>query len=179
MDGPLWHALVNGELIEAGRALGFTPAMLDFASSESAALEALAVDYCQLFIGPGGHRPPYQSIWEGEPQLWGQAAVSVARFLSQLQLKVPEACNEQPDHLWIILAIMAHLCENEATAHSAGDEALLEAAMTLEYHCLTHHIINWVPKFTRWLQETAEQPLYRQLARATREFLTVEARRAY
>src|SRR5687767_950675 len=62
VDHQLWQALLDGELREVGETLGFK--LLSTAKPVDEVLEALAVDYCQLFIGPGGHRPAYQSIWD-------------------------------------------------------------------------------------------------------------------
>ena len=32
-------------------------------------IEQLAVDYCQLFVGPAGHLPPVQSVWQTRCEL--------------------------------------------------------------------------------------------------------------
>ena len=74
--------LTVSELAVPWRQLGgWLPESVDQITSEL--LEELAVDYCQLLIGPDGHASPTQSVWE-EGQLQGSAADSMKRFFELL-----------------------------------------------------------------------------------------------
>ena len=52
--------------------------------ADQATCDALAGDYCQLFLGPAGHLPPYQSVWS-DGQFHGAAAQSLRGYLSLLR----------------------------------------------------------------------------------------------
>ncbi len=74
-DQPLLDQLIarRDELTDA---LGSDP-LNDLASDNADdTIEALAVEYCRLFIGPKGHLAPVESIVLGEGQLWGPSTES-------------------------------------------------------------------------------------------------------
>ncbi|MEW6732524.1 MAG: molecular chaperone TorD family protein [Acidobacteriota bacterium] len=174
IDLELICSLINGSANPIALTLGLEPYLLTKLGDEASILDALAVDYCQLFIGPVGHHPPCQSIWTGEPQLWGQTTVEVNNLLRRLRLRIPDSSTDQPDHIWVIFSLMAHLADTEATALTHNDHSLVTALRELERHCLQRHIVGWVNRLCKWMEIAAKELFYKRLAASTISFISSE-----
>src|SRR5262245_18264452 len=87
----------------------FEPELL--ALSETQALDALAVDYGRLFIGPQPWCPPYASAQPGDALLGGRPRRRLETFLARYGVPAPDLAWRiaSPDHLTVELAILAHL----------------------------------------------------------------------
>ena len=80
---------------------GAVPAEID-----GATVERLAIDYCQLLIGPKDQLSPVQSIWE-EQQFQGAAAASMNRYFQLVDGYQPPI--GIVDHLGVQLNFAAQL----------------------------------------------------------------------
>lgn len=141
---------------------------------EEALAEKLAVEYTRLFIGPKGHFPPYESVHSSEGgTLWGDSTVEVSNFYRRCGYELaPE--HSIPDHIGIELELMQHLLEMEAKSLREGDSALASRYVALQKEFLENHLVKWGPGFCRKIEEAAEHPFYRGLARLTRQYITAE-----
>ncbi len=93
--------------VEAG---GILPADVD-----DATIEQLAVDYCQLFIGPANHLPPFQSVWQ-TGQFQGATAASMKTFVDVVGYNtVALPSGTMLDHLGVQLDVMGHILGQIAT----------------------------------------------------------------
>ena len=72
--------------------------------SDPETLESLAVDYCQLIVGPKNHLSPVQSVWV-DGRFGGEPAGSMQQFIDMLQGFEP--CNRIIDHIAVQLQYMA------------------------------------------------------------------------
>jgi len=168
LDRPLLRDLARGPLADAYRAAGGQPPPDD--TDET--LERLAVDFCQLFIGPCSHLPPYQSVWQ-QGTFEGQPAASMDRF-RQLAGELPDWVppDIMSDHFGLQLQIMSMLLQLQPPHHNAGQPApSYELAKTF---FRTH--LTWPDKFLTAAAERAQTPFYTSLANLTAQFLADQRR---
>ena len=122
-----------------------------------AAVEALAVDYCRLFIGPSGHLPPVESIVLGEGRFWGSATEEVAKCYSDLGVSPLQDSRMFPDHISMELDCLATLGET-------GDHQRAKA--------FAHqHLLRWVPLLVDHVVSNAVLAFYPTWAKVTRDLL--------
>ena len=80
-DRSLLQTLAEPTMKTAWEALGgYSPTEID-----EALIEELAVDYCQLLVGPKNHVAPIQSVWEDQT-LQSQAVSSMKKYLSLIHI---------------------------------------------------------------------------------------------
>ena len=116
---------------------------------EPLALEALATEYCRLFIGPDLACSPYASVVRGEALLGGRARASVDDFLTARGLALAaHARLATPDHVAVVFAVLAELSDPDDIAS-----------------WLRHHVLPWVPRWLSALDGEARCLLFRTLAR--------------
>ena len=63
-------------------------------------VESLAVDYCQLLIGPKNHASPVQSVWD-QSRYEGDASASMTNYMEFIDGFQP--CVKIPDHVAVQL----------------------------------------------------------------------------
>ncbi len=146
------------------------------AGSEEDGLEALAIEYTRLFIGPGGHIAPYAAIYLGGEgaSLWGPETVWVKDFIGDAGFDYRGDYHGLPDHIAVELEFMQEILAREAKALNKADGAGFEALRRIEEEFLTRHLIKWVPEFCRRIEGEAELPFYKGIAVLTRDFLFSE-----
>jgi len=134
----------------------------------------LAVDYAQLFIGPGpGQAPPFESVYTSKDgRLYGDAYAAVIDTLQREQIAVAKEFTAPADHAAVELAILAHLIERDGAA--GADGAGPDAA---EATFLKEHVLNWFPGWLSHIDEHARTDFYRAAARLLRRFLVGEGSR--
>jgi DMSO reductase family type II enzyme chaperone len=164
-------ALVR-DLAEAGVALDDSFLECD----EGALLETLAVDFTQLFHGPRGHNPPYESVQVAgdEGELNSDVTLAVRRFYETAGLMFDDEYRELPDHLSVELGFMAELAGREAEAREAGDVSGVKRRVRDQYAFIQGHLSRWVPAFGKLVAKSAESSFYREFARLLTEFIEVE-----
>ena len=133
----------RGELTDA---LGCDP--LDGLAVDNAdeAVEALAVEYCGLFIGPKGHLPPVESMVLGEGQLWGPSTETVVEFYERCGIASQSGERTFPDHISMELDFLAMLEETDRRAEA------------VEFAHL--HLLRWLPGLLAHVQANASSAFY-------------------
>ncbi|MEH6627544.1 MAG: molecular chaperone TorD family protein [Motiliproteus sp.] len=142
---------------------------------ESQILEDLAVEYTALFLGPGGHISPHESVQiEQQGSYWGDATTAVRAFITATGIEYSASYQGIPDHISVELEFLAELSKIEGIAWQRGDSG--SAANSLEYQgdFIDEHLGQWLEKFCAQVVETAELSFYRDLAQVTTEFVTSE-----
>ncbi len=121
-------------------------------------------DYDDLFLF---QLYPYASVYLGpEGMLGGEARDRIAGFWRVLeQTPPPEA-----DHLALVLALYARLCELES---EAPDDVASQRWRHLRTTLLWEHILSWIPAYLEKLQEVAS-PFYKAWGELLREVLKQE-----
>ena len=134
-------------------------------------VEQLAMEFCRLFIGPAGHLPPYQSVWE-TGQLQGTTIASMQRFINIAGYD----CESMPgramlDHFGVQLAVMGHILEQ--VAHGQFDSAAIEAIQEFANSYLARHL-RWPVELLIAASNQAKTDFYRSMIVITSEFLECE-----
>ena len=150
-----------------------------FKKPEKELLENLAVEYAYLFIGPGKHISPHESVHhqkEGVPsgQLWGELTAEVKRIIESAGLEYKSEYTGMPDHISVELEFMQQVVQREAQAWEANDDETARLCLKNEKIFIGEHLGGWIPDFCEKVIEAAEVPFYREMARLTRSFIEFE-----
>lgn len=122
-------------------------------------------DYDDLFLF---QLYPFASVYLGaEGMLGGEARDRIAGFWRVLEQTPPP----ESDHLSLVLALYARLCELES---EAPDDETRQRWRYLRSVCLWEHVLSWVGPFLDKLREVAS-PFYRAWGDLLRVALTEEA----
>lgn len=154
------------------------------------AAEELAREYAYLFLGPGKHLPPFESVQRGTVddsgqrslgQMHGEPARQMIALYDKHNLEVVSTIKDQPDHLAAELAFMAHLCRQELdlvpdSTDTGGDDTL-EQRLDLyreQSEFLREHLGVWAPDYCRLVSRTADSSYFREFAKLTANFIQSE-----
>ena len=150
-----------------------------FKKPEKELLENLAVDYAYLFIGPGKHISPHESVHHQKEgvqsgQLWGELTAQVKNIIESSGLEYESEYTGLPDHISVELEYMQHVVEREAQAWEEDDDQTALLCLKNEKQFVDEHLFGWVPDFCEKVIEAAESPFYKEMARLTRSFIGFE-----
>lgn len=120
--------------------------------------DELAEDFCQLFLGPTNHLPPYQSVWV-DGQFAGDSSVEMKKWCELVQF---ESTAIEPDQLGVQLAVMSRIA---ATAQ-----------VRMEMDFFGQHL-RWPTKLLIAAAQRARTSFYHSVATMTAAFLDSEATR--
>ena len=146
---------------------------------EKELLEDLAVEYTRLFLGPGKHISPHESIHHEKDnskwgQLWGDSTVEVKKFIETTGLEYQTDFKGLPDHISVELEFMQQLTLREEQAWEDADTEGAAYCRNIEEKFIEEHLIPWVPEFCEKIMQETELPFYRDLAALTRNFIEFE-----
>jgi TorA maturation chaperone TorD len=146
---------------------------------EKELLEALAIEYTRLFLGPGRHVSPHESVHheraEGKwGQLWGDSTVEVKKFIETTGLEYQSDYKGLPDHISVELEFMQQLTLREEQVWGDSDTDGAASCRNIEKKFIEEHLIPWVPEFCEKIVKEAELPFYKDLAALTRNFIEFE-----
>lgn len=178
-DGPLLEALAAPPLREIFEAAGGVPPE----TVDASLLEALAVDYCQLFLGPQGQLPAYQSVFsEGRFQATPEASMQSYLDASGYdESRLPDGMMK--DHLAVQLDLMGHLLSLAASVTPQDtDQGSVERTQdgfhpsdvsSIARQFFRQHL-DWPGPLFEAAERKAESDFYRSMIRMTAEFLRLE-----
>ena len=143
---------------------------------EERLLEDLSVEYARLFLGPGKHISPHESVHHQREdgqwgQLWGKSTVEVRKFIEAAGLTYETEYQGLPDNISVELEFMQKLIEREAQALAENDEESILKCRKIERSFMEEHLIQWVPRFCDQVAKEAENPFYRDVAVLTKNFI--------
>ena len=169
VDGPLLHRLCAGARGEAF--LGAGGVVPEPVGRET--VETLAVDYCQLFLGPSRHFPPYQSVWQGG-QFEGEACSSVRQFGEVVHYDGSSvAPGVMVDHLGVQLDLMGHALQEAAVEEVATDHVATDHVEQFAEAFFAAHL-KWPEPLLAAAAERAQSDFYRSVVTITADFLRTE-----
>ncbi len=139
----------------------------------------LAVEYTRLFIGPKGHIPPFESIYnfrEGESrQIWGTVTVEIKKIIEASGLSFKNDYEGIPDHIGIELEYMQKLVKKEAELWEKNENnSQLLKTIQQEKKFIEEHLDNWIPEFCQKVKQAAKLDFYKNFAEVTRDFINLE-----
>ena len=146
---------------------------------EAELLEDLAVEYTRLFLGPGKHISPHESVHHQREdgqwgKLWGKSTVEVKKFIEATGLSYTDDYKGLPDHISVEFEFMQQLILAEEQAWMDEDRDKAVACRQVEKKFIEEHLINWIPNFCEKVVQEAELPFYQAVATLTRSFLEFE-----
>ena len=142
-------------------------------------LEDLAVEYARLFIGPGKHFSPHESVHHEREdgrwgQLWGPSTAEVKKIIESAGLSYQSEYTGLPDHISVELEFMQQVTLAEEKAWEDGDKNLALACLENEKKFIEAHLAGWIPDFCDKIINGAELPFYRVMAELTQKFIEFE-----
>lgn len=115
---------------------------------------------------------PYASFYRSEKGLVESGGVNpLAKFYEQCGFEVDLGAARAlaPDHIGIVLEVLARLCTAEA---DAGGQALYAAQIrSLQHTLLSEHVLDWASLYLHAVRRCAHTVLYAEAADATLAFL--------
>ncbi|NQT68308.1 MAG: molecular chaperone TorD family protein [Desulfobacteraceae bacterium] len=143
---------------------------------EDALLEEMAVEYTRLFLGPGKHVSPHESVHHEREdgqwgQLWGASTVEVRKFIEGTGLRYETKYRGLPDHIGVELEFLEALTRREEEAWEQDDEEGVRRCLDVERRFLDEHLFRWVAPFCDKVIAAAELSFYRSLASVTKRFI--------
>ena len=150
-----------------------------FEKPEEELIEDLAVEYAGLFLGPGEHISPHESVHHQRKdnrsgQLWGKSTVEVKNFIESAGLDYKEAYTGLPDHISVELEFMQQVTLREEQVLSEEDQEGVLYCLKMEKKFIEEHLNRWIPAFCEKIINRAELPFYRGMAALTKSFITFE-----
>lgn len=175
-DEALLDQLAGPPLCEALAEAGIDMAAILPDAPAADTIRALAEEYTRLFLGPGKHISPHESVQlkRGSGVLFGPETGVVKRFIEEAGFDYDEAYHGLPDHIGVELEFLAHLTEQEANAIEAGDDARLQSAIGWQHRFISKHPGKWVAIFAREVKAQADLPFYPAFAGLLPGFLATE-----
>jgi len=148
-------------------------------SSDEEVLESLAVEFARLFLGPGKHISPHESVHHKRDdgdwgQLWGASTVEVKRFIETTGLSYDDAYKGMPDHISVELEFMQQVTQHEEQAWAEDDKDAAIYCQKIENKFIEDHLVKWIPDFCDKVAREAELPFYRDMAALTKNFIEFE-----
>lgn len=143
---------------------------------EGELLEEMAVEYTRLFLGPGRHVSPHESVHHEREdgkwgQLWGASTVEVKKFIEATGLEYKIQYQGLPDHISLELELLEALTRREEEAWAKDDEEGARRCLDVERRFLDEHLLRWVTPFCDKVIAAAELSFYRSLASFTKRFI--------
>jgi TorA maturation chaperone TorD len=130
---------------------GFVPNQID-----NETIEELAIQYCELLVGPRGHISPVQSVWSTN-QFQSESAASMNRFFDLVPGYEPES--NLSDHIGVqldFLSVLLHQTEKQA------NEVI---ALYVSQH------LQWTDRFLNKVISRESSEFYQGLAIVTRQLV--------
>ena len=145
---------------------------------EEEVLDELAVEFAGLFLGPGGHISPHESVHhqrgDGSGLLWGESTAEVKRFIESTGLSYDPEYKGLPDHISVEIEFMKQLTLREEQAWRDEDEDGALDCLKTEKKFIEEHLVRWVHAFCDKVIKEAELPFYREMAALTKNFIEFE-----
>ncbi|MFQ6091490.1 MAG: molecular chaperone [bacterium] len=166
------------EVLKALSAMGLSLEKTFLGGNEEQVLEELVLEYTRLFLGPGPHISPHESVHradESRPGLmWGDSTVEVKKLVEWLGLSYGEEYRGMPDHISVELELMQKITEREKEAWEQQDRDTVARCLEYEKKFIDEHLLRWIPTFCDRVMEGSQLDFYREMARVTKEYLRFE-----
>ena len=143
-------------------------------------LDDLALEYTRLFLGPGKHISPHESVHlprdDGDwGKLWGAATVEVKKFIEATGLTYDDSFSGMPDHIAAELEFMQQITQAEAEACQRKDDEQATQLQSIQKQFLEVHLGRFAPLFCQKVRKSAEIAFYRELAALTEAFVAYDS----
>jgi len=136
----------------------------------------LAIEYTRLFLGPGKHISPHESVQlkRGSGILWGVETSAVRQSYRDAGFDLGETEINIPDHISVELDFLALLAKAEADAWTDQSQARTCETLYLQHDFVSQHLGKWAGAFCNKVEEQAAFAFYPAFANLLRGFLSGE-----
>ena len=136
----------------------------------------LAVEYTRLFLGPGKHISPHESVQlkRGSGILWGPETPAVRAAYQAAGFDIDEDETKIPDHISVELDFLCHLVSEEAQAWQDEDPQQAATLLQLQHNFISEHLGKWAVGFCRKVKEQADHTFYAAFADLVHGYLSGE-----
>lgn len=141
--------------------------------------EDLAIEFTALFIGPGKHINPHESIYVPDSTgkvgyYWGECTSDFKNWVEHYGLTMSKKFESIPDHVSVELEFMQRVVEQEKLVRERGDENTIKKCLEVERTFFNKHIKSWMPLFFDRVIGSANFDFYREVAKVAKDFLIEE-----
>ncbi len=137
--------------------------------------EELQVEYARLFLGPGSHVCPNESVWrDGGSMLWGKTTSQIKNLIESLGLTYRTDWSGLPDHICVELELMQKLILKEKKAREQKKEEEVRTCLEIEEKFMNEHLLEWIPSFCDEVVKKSQLLFYKSIATLTKQFLEYE-----
>lgn len=169
------NELKKPEFIQVLEEFGFSLNEKFVAQSAKKTVQELSLEYTRLFIGPGKHIPPYESVnRKEEGLLWGKSTVTVKKLIEFLGLNYRDGFSDIPDHISVEFEFMQKLVNREREAREQNDKKTLSNCLEFEKKFIDEHFSQWIPVFCEKVVTESNDLFYGQIAKLTEKFIEFE-----
>ena len=138
-------------------------ALNDIDGASEKEMEDLLWEYTRLFVGPYKLPcPPWESVYTSPKRLMMQDAAGQVRKLYEEAGLAINTDEVMPDHIGAELNFLAVLLQRTHSETVTKDKQVRITEMFLN-----EHLLKWAPNFTRDMEDAAETPFYKALAKTT------------
>jgi TorA maturation chaperone TorD len=142
-------------------------------------VKALAKEYTRVFLGPGPHLAPYESVHNPKDpkrgRLWGDSTVDVKKMIEFYGLRFEgEDYHGIPDHIAIEFEFMVRLIEKEVEHKKKKENEGAANCRRIQKRFYKDHLSVWIPGFCEELIARARSNFYKQIGLLTRDFMQFE-----
>jgi TorA maturation chaperone TorD len=172
--------LLDNEIMSQLIEKGYLPSKAPDTKELEKVIEELQCEFAKLFIGPGKHLPPYESVHIGDGEnsglLWGKTTSEVYRFFKHYGFNFTAVYGGIPDHLSIEFEFMWRMIAEEKKALEKGDSQMAERSRMVQREFFNKHIKTWVPLYCDKITSWTENHFYRGVAELAKDFTYEEDR---
>ena len=180
--GRLLSREIDQQLLDELRTPAFAAAMTglgirldELTHGDDSILEQLAIEFTRLFLGPGKHVSPHESVQIGQNGILNDATtVQVSRFIEVAGYQFKTDSKRYPDHICSEFEFMEALISKQAEALVNDDLEEAETSQMLQDEFIQRHLVRWVPQFCDEIEQSATLPLYKAVGRAVSAFIKME-----
>ena len=173
-------SLRRPEVVNAFEPLGITFAeeldRLEADLGKDRLLEELQCEYTRLFIGPGKHVGPYESLHRDDHPSghWGPSTAEVKRFVEHHGLSYEQEFHGMPDHISAEFQFISMLADAEAEALERGEDEKADQAAKIRRTFHLEHVVRWVAVFCDKVVEAAAFCFYKDFARMAKALVEID-----
>jgi anaerobic sulfite reductase subunit A len=140
------------------------------------AIELLAVEYANIFLGTGKNPAyPFESVYMTKQRLEMQMPRDgVIKIYRGEGFKKAADFNEPEDHIATELEFMAHLAQKTLDTLRSKNHEETKTSLEKQLNFLNHHLIPWTEPFCRDAEQAAELDFYKGIAKLTQGFVSFD-----
>ena len=151
-----------------------------FSKPDASCLEELAVEYSRLFLGPGQHISPHESVHhirdDGDfGSFWGKSTTDVKSFIESAGLIFQPQFTGIPDHISVELEFMRYIVDREADALKQNDRPGALYCLKMGKKFIDEHLAKWVSPFCDKVIEKVELSFYGEITKLCKWFIEYES----